>query len=125
LEVSGMVTHVLTRRGLRSPYRDDHLPDGRPVLRKRVEPAQELRTPPGVAVDEAVLDNAERDGKAGIVIDRVGTGETLWAPIPRWQRGLKVRRGFGPQRGLLWGQLDAVDPKPLRQLELFESAPAV
>jgi hypothetical protein len=85
----------------------DALPDGRPVLRKRVALNHELRTPPGVAVDEQVIEAAEREGAAGIVVERM-SGETLWAPLCRWQKGIPIRRGFGPQRALLWRQLEAL-----------------
>lgn len=114
---------VLTRRGLRSPYRRDFLPDGRPVQRKRVEPEHELITPPGIAVDEAVLRDAERAGDAGIVVERVRTGELLWAPLPRWWRGLRINRRFGPQRALLWEDVEPL-PADQSQLALFpEMAP--
>lgn len=109
---------VLTRRGLRSPYRRDSLPDGRAVLRKRVGPHHELTTPPGVAVDEPVLDEAEREGFVGIITHRVRTGEELWAPLSRWRRGIPVTRGFGPQRALRWCDLEPL-PGADGQLSLF------
>lgn len=97
---------VVTRHGVRSPYRPASLPDGRPALRKRVEPHRELTTPPGVAVDEAVLDAVERSGQVGIIVERVRTRQTLWAPLHRWRSGIPVRRGFGPQRALRWCDLE-------------------
>lgn len=96
---------VSTPRGTLRPYRVCCLPDGRLVLRKRIEPKHELRTPPGVAVDEAALDAAQRDGLAGVVVERVSTAAVLWAPLSRWKAGLRIQRGFGPQRVLLWHQL--------------------
>jgi|SRR3990172_2686766 len=108
---------VLTRRGLRSPYRRSSLPDGRPVLRKRVEAHHELTTPPGVAVDETVLDAAEREG-VGIVVDRVRDGQTYYAPLHRWRRGIPVNRGFGPQRALRWSDLEPL-PGAGGQVPLF------
>lgn len=99
---------VSTPRGVLRPYRRALLPDGRSVLRKRVGPEHELRVPPGVAVDEAVLDEAERAGLAGVVIERVSTGAVVWAPLKRWKSGLPIRRGFGPQRALLWTHLAPV-----------------
>jgi hypothetical protein len=102
---------VLTRRGLRSPYRRDFLPDGRPILRKRVGPQHELLKPPGVAVDEPVLDDAERQGFVGIAVHRTRTGEELWALLERWRKGILIRRGFGPQRALRWSDLE---PLPVR-----------
>lgn len=113
---------VLTRHGLRSPYRRDSLPDGRPILFKRVEPHHELTTPPGVAVDELVLDDAGRRGFAGIVVYRIRTGESLWAPLPRWRRGIPVRRGFGTQRGLRWSDLEPLPGGRGEQLPLFAGA---
>ncbi len=110
---------VITRRGVRSPYRRGTLPDGRPVLRKRVEPHHELTTPAGVAVDEAVLGDAEREGRVGVVVFRVRTEEELWAPLPRWRHGIPVNRGFGPQRGLRWGDLEPL-PGAEGQLSLFD-----
>src|SRR3972149_9030759 len=109
---------VLTRRGVRSPYRPGYLPDGRPTLRKRVEPHHELTTPPGVAVDELVLGDAERRGFAGVVVFRVRTEEELWAPLSRWRRGIPVKRGFGPQRALRWCDLEPL-PGADGQLSLF------
>lgn len=113
-----MVT-VLTRRGLRSPYRERTLPDGRRVYWKRVEPEHEVITPPGVAVDEPVLDEAERRGLAGVGLLRVRTGEDLWAPLSRWRHGMPIRRGFGPQRALLWSQLGPLSGADGGQLALF------
>ncbi len=109
---------VLTRHGLRSPYRRVSLPDGRTVLRKRVEPHHELTTPPGVAVDEAVLDDAEQQGDWGIVIERARTDDILCASIGRWRRGFPICRGFGSQRGLRWQDLEPVSPRS-SQLPLF------
>lgn len=117
-----MVT-VLTRRGLCSPYRERTLPDGRRVLYKVVRPEYELTTPPGVAVDEAALDFADGAGFAGVGVLRVRTSEELWAPLARWRRGIPVRRGFGPQRALLWRDLDPLGARPQAnhsaQLALF------
>ncbi len=110
---------VVTRRGVRSPYRPGVLPNGRPVLRKRVLRRHELTTPPGVAVDEVVLADAERQGFTGVVVHRVRTEEDLWAPLSRWQRGIPVNRGFGPQRALRWADLDPV-PGAGGQLSLFD-----
>lgn len=116
---------VLTRRGLRSPYRERILPDSRRVYEKRVKPEHEVITPPGVAVDESVLDDAEGRGLAGIVVLRVRTREELWAPLSRWRRGIPIRRGFGPQRALLWHQLEPLPGSDgAAQLALFaEAAP--
>lgn len=97
---------VLTRHGTSSPYRRDFLPDGREVVRKNVKPHHELTTPPGVAVDETVIQAAEASGCAGIAIHRARTGQTLWAPMARWRRGIPVSRGFGPQRALRWEDLE-------------------
>jgi hypothetical protein len=97
---------VLTRRGLRSPYRERTLPDGRRVYWKVVRPEHEVTTPAGCAVDEPVLDAAERRGLAGVGLLRARTNEELWAPLSRWRRGIPLRRGFGPQRELLWRQLE-------------------
>lgn len=109
---------VLTRRGLRSPYRESSLPDGRRVLRKRVEPHHELTTPAGVAADVTVLDAAERAAISGLVVDRVRTGQTLWAPLQRWRRGIPISRGFGPQRALRWSDLEPL-PGAGGQTSLF------
>lgn len=113
-----MVT-VITPRGACSPYRERPLPDGRRVYWKAVRPEHELITPPGVAVDESVLEEAERRGLAGIVVRRERTGEELWAHLARWWSGIPVRRRFGPQRGLLWNQLKPL-PGADGQLPLFE-----
>jgi hypothetical protein len=112
------VVPVVTRHGVRSPYHPASLPDGRPALRKRVEPHHELTTPPGVAVDEVVLDAAEHDHRAGIVVERVRTRELFWAPLSRWRRGVPVRRGFGPQRALRWTDLEPLHDDRA-QLALF------
>jgi repressor of nif and glnA expression len=88
------------------------------VLRKTVEPAHELITPPGVAVDESVLREAEQDGIAGIVVERVRTDEVLWAPLSRWWRGVRINRGFGPQRALRWDDLEPL-PTCQSQVALF------
>lgn len=109
---------VLTRHGYFSPYRRDSLPDGRSVLRKVVEPHHELITPPGVAVSLSVLEEAEEIGCAGIVVRRVKTGETLWAAVDRWRRGIPISRGYGPQRALKWSELSPVGGDS-GQLELF------
>lgn len=114
---------VLTRRGLRSPYRERTLPDGRRVYFKRVAPAHELTTPPGVAVDEAVLEEAGRRGLAGIWVFRERTRENLWAPGARWQTGVRVRRGYGDQRALLWQRLDPLPRENAAQLPLFGVGP--
>jgi hypothetical protein len=60
----------------------------------------------------------------GIVIERTATHEILWAPISRWQKGIPVRRGYGPQRALLWRELKPLPapaaPTPReQQLDLF------
>lgn len=114
---------VLTRRGIRSPYKERTLPDGRRVFWKVVRPEHELTTPPGVAVDEAVLDAAEREGRAGIVVERARTGQVLWAPLSRWRRGIPVRRGFGAQRALRWADLEPLSGGG-GQIALFEGVPA-
>ena len=44
-------------------------------------------------------------GFIGIVVERADTGEVLWAPLARWRTGIPIRRGFGPQRALLWSDL--------------------
>ncbi|MDR7418943.1 MAG: hypothetical protein QN178_08525 [Armatimonadota bacterium] len=87
-------------------------------MRKTVEPEHELITPPGVAVNESVLREAEQDGVAGIVVERVRTGEVLWAPLSRWWRGVHINRGFGPQRALRWEDLEPL-PEDRPQLPLF------
>jgi hypothetical protein len=111
---------VLTRRGLRSPYQERNLPDGRRVFWKCVKPEHEVITPPGVAVVERVLDEGERRGFAGVVVLRVRTGEELWSPLSRWRRGIPLRRGFGPQRELVWNQLESL-PGADQQISLFHS----
>jgi hypothetical protein len=113
---------VSTPRGALRPYRRALLPDGRLVFRKRAEPEHELRVPRGVAVDEDVIAAAERAGVAGIAVERVATGEVLWAPLARWRTGLKISRGFGRQRALRWSQLEPVreDETPaVAQTSLF------
>jgi hypothetical protein len=119
---------VATPRGALRPYLRALLPDGHQVLRKAVRPEHELRTPPGVAVDEDVLAAAERAGFSGIVIERVSTSEVLFAPLSRWRTGVKISRGFGRQRALLWRDLEPVraDEAPSaaapigEQVSLFE-----
>lgn len=103
---------VSTPRGALRPYRLTLLADGRPALRKTVKPRHELTTPPGAAVDESVLLYAEKLGFAGVVIERLSTGQVLWAPLSLWKSGFPVRRGFGPQRGLLWDQLKPLSFRP-------------
>jgi hypothetical protein len=103
---------VSTPRGAPRPYRLALLPDGQRVLRKRVAQRHELLVPSGVAVDEDVIAAAERAGVAGIVIERVATGEVLFAPLARWRTGVPVRRGYGAQRALLWSQLEPVRAHP-------------
>src|SRR3990170_6930599 len=110
---------VLTRRGFRSPYSERTLFDGRRLSWKTVRPEHELTIPPGVAVDEAQLVEDERLGHVGIGITRIRTGQELWASIARWRRGIPVNRGFGPQRALLWHQLDQL-PGAGGQLGLFD-----
>jgi hypothetical protein len=110
---------VLTRRGLYCPYSERTLSDGRRLSWKAVRPEHELTTPPGVAVDEAQLAEDERLGRVGVGITRIRTGQQLWASIARWRRGIPVNRGFGPQRALLWHQLDPL-PGADGQLGLFD-----
>lgn len=113
---------VITPRGVFSPYRERTLPDGRVVYWKKVTPEQELSTPPGCAVDESVLADAAGRGFAGIRVLRVRTDEEVWAPLSRWRNGIPIRRGFGPQRALLWHQLEPLSGDDGRQLPLFEVA---
>jgi hypothetical protein len=115
---------VLTRHGISSPYRRDFLPDGREVVRKNVKPHHELTTPPGVAVDETVIQAAEVSGCAGIAIHRARTGQTLWAPMARWQRGIPISRGFGPQRALRWCDLEPLHGGRSQQVPLFATVAA-
>jgi hypothetical protein len=113
---------VSTPRGALRPYRRALLPDGRLAFRKRAEPFHELRWPPGIAVDEDVLAAAERAGVSGIVIERVATGEVLFAPVARWRTGVPVRRGYGAQRALRWSQLElvrAAETPAVAQTSLF------
>ena len=109
---------VLSSRGLRYPYSERTLSDGRRLSWKTVRPQQELTTPAGVAVDESQLAEDELLGRAGVGLTRIRTGEQLWASIARWRRGIPVNRGFGPQRALLWHQLDTF-PGTSGQLDLF------
>jgi hypothetical protein len=113
---------VSTPRGAPRPYRLALLPDGQRVLRKRVAQRHELLVPSGVAVDEDVIAAAERAGVAGIAVERVATGEVLWAPLARWRTGLKISRGFGRQRALLWRDLEHVRASSPsgEQVSLFE-----
>jgi hypothetical protein len=69
-------------------------------------------------VDEEVLRDAERSGDAGIVVERVRTGEVLWAPLSRWWRGARINRRFGWQRALRWEDLSPPSDE-LPQLSLF------
>lgn len=115
---------VITPRGVSSPYRERTLPGGHRVFWKVVRPQHEVIMPAGCAVDEPVLDDAERRGLAGVGLFRVRTNEELWAPLSRWRRGIPLRRGFGPQRELLWSQLEPLPGSDGGQLALFaDTAP--
>ena len=99
-----MVT-VKTPRGSFRPYRSENL-CGKRLLVKTVQPNQELQAPRGIAVDEPVLEWAGSQGFDGIAIRRARDGKVLWAPLSRWSSGIPIRRGFGPQRALVWKRLD-------------------
>jgi len=95
---------VQTPRGSVHPYHAQTL-RGKRLLVKTVRPRQELQVPAGVAVDESVLEWAASEGFEGIAVRRELTGELVWALVSHWARGIPIRRGFGPQRALLWSQL--------------------
>ena len=97
------------------------------VLVKRVQGSKHmLRTPRAWAVDVAVLRQAEALGARTVEVHDLEDGTVYRAPLERfWQRGIRVNRGHGEQRGLLladWQVNGAPSRADAVQLSLLEVA---
>jgi hypothetical protein len=133
------------RNGGEHPFQTQHstfglcrqvlrLPNGRvvgevrgDVFVKRVWGSRHmLQKPRAWAVDVAVLRQAEALGARAVEVHDLEDGTVYRAPLERfWQRGIRVNRGHGEQRGLLladWQVNGAPSRADAVQLSLLEVA---
>ena len=91
-----------------------HDSKGTPYLKKRIKSSRHaLRTPPGLAIDRGVLDQARRRGCVYVEVHDLDTGTVYRTNIQTFDRyGFAVVRGFGEQVGLTFGYWDEDRPGP-------------
>ncbi|MGC8782944.1 MAG: hypothetical protein ACP5RN_00960 [Armatimonadota bacterium] len=85
--------------------------DGWRLVRHAKGSVHLLRKPPAWAFERSLLERAHEQGVTLVEVYDVETGITYTAPLSTlWQKGVRIRRGYGEQIALplnLWHRQDA------------------